>query len=610
MLWLVAAALAAEGTAGLEVVNLAVVEGCEVASHDVSLQCKKGACAMTESIALADPGCGARVAFEGRSLDGGPEPLVSVDSGLALPQPCESGLLCVKRPSHPIVVQRVVALSQGESTVGLLLADGSLEPTVTTAYEQQRAEGMTAVVGAPELKKPVELKVPKATRGARPTSVDYYGPVSAGLRDGPWEERHAARHPIARVVEYEEGIRVATGDWEAHTVVNDEGIARRVPELSECPREADIETSSGGFITQSCTWTDEEGAHVLVASFRTDPWQLVSIGGARNGRRDGESRDFWPDGSLRERATYYEGRRVGLLQRWHEAGGRAAEAMFRPDGGVLYERDWAEDGALTRESERVAGMGANLWVRTYQSGRLIELSEPIDALQTQRHQWVDGSWQVQVEEVRRTPPPYGACFADIDCETGSCVDGACRGLEAPASRLGRDRPFAVDSTLRQRVEERGRAGWARRSLFGDEGEGCVAVSIRPGMALVLDSELGTASPLLGLTGADDQGATWSTTLRERTATCVDEPTYVACEEGAGYRACPAGAVTVHELSTPPEPRAVQPPGDVVRCEASCPVSTCKEEAGRLAWFLRDRPLEGDAVEAIRVHWEQATCEAE
>ncbi|TNE89608.1 MAG: hypothetical protein EP330_10580 [Deltaproteobacteria bacterium] len=606
--WLIASALAADPAAGLATVQLARIEGCVVTSHEATLSCKKGACTLDETLTLQEPTCAARVAFDGPSLDGAPEPLVATATGVKLPEPCESGMLCVRGASHPIAVSRVVALSQGESSVGVVLAHGDVAPTVTTDYTQAAGEGSTVVTGAPALKKPAVLKVPKAMRSAKPTSVDYYGPVDKGLRDGLWEERHAARHPIARNVTYDLGIRVMTGPWEAHTVVDDEGIARRVPELAACPREATIETMSGGLITQSCMWSDDEGSHALVASFQPEPWRLVSIGEALNGRRQGEAREFWPDGSLRERATFFEGLAVGITERWHEDGTPAGRIQHRMDGGVQSERGWSTDGQLNLEADRVAGMGANLWVRRYEGGRLVEERRPLDGLQSVIHARRDGQWVTEQESVRRTPPPDGQCFADSDCDSGICLKTSCVSTPDPASYLEDVAWFTPEAGAVKALAEHGGNGWVSAELFGGEA-GCIEASARPGVGLTLDSSLGTVSRDLGIGFADEQGVTWTVGLAEKVASCVEDTDYLECGDG-GFQACEGARLMVHDPGTEPTFKKPRAPRRVGECGLDCGPRTCDAEADRVTWLLGERRVAAGEAGPVRLFWDKAACEAQ
>lgn len=610
LIWFVAGALA--GPEQLDTVELAKVDGCVVAEHSVTVACKKGACTLDETLTLQEPTCKAKVQFDGEALDGGHEPLVETASGSALPMPCGDDL-CVSGLVHPIRVSRVVPVSEVEGLLGFVLVPDAVTPTVETSFGQQSAfEGedglLIAVSEAGELKKPPVLKPSRDAKTAKPTSVDYYGPVDKGLRDGLWEERHYARHPISRQVTYDRGVRVDTGPWEAHTVVDDEGVARRVPQLAACPRDANIETMSGGLITQSCTWNDDEGSHALVASFRVEPWQLVSLGEALNGRRHGEAREFWPDGSLRERSTFYEGNAVGISEQWHESGERSGSIHYRFDGGVQGLTEWSAEGVVTREAERVPGMGANLWDRRYESGRLTEERLPIDALTTEIQSFSEGTFQLAEESISRTPPPDGQCFADVDCDSGICLKNACVATADPSSWLDGLESYAAPAEALTALDEHGRKAFVPAAAFGGD-TGCTEVNVRPGTALSLLATAGDLHRAVGLGSADADGALFDQPLTPLTASCVEHTEYLECGDG-GFQACENSALRVHAEGTEPSLDRRRPPRRVSDCGLECGTRVCAQEAGRVRWLLRDRYVVSGKAEPLRLFWDRATCEGE
>jgi antitoxin component YwqK of YwqJK toxin-antitoxin module len=71
---------------------------------------------------------------------------------------------------------------------------------------------------------------------------------------------------------------------------------------------------------------------------------LLSLETYRDGFRDGPTREWHEDGTLKAEGTNRHGVAVGTFRRWHPNGRLAVEKQFDDAGRLLGERRWDEDG--------------------------------------------------------------------------------------------------------------------------------------------------------------------------------------------------------------------------------------------------------------------------
>ncbi|MEU6915635.1 toxin-antitoxin system YwqK family antitoxin [Streptomyces olindensis] len=77
--------------------------------------------------------------------------------------------------------------------------------------------------------------------------------------------------------------------------------------------------------------------------------RLVSLDGYVDGYKNGPSREWYQDGTLRSEGTLREGMPVGEFREWHPNGALAARQVFADNGmTLLEEHTWDEQGRPTR----------------------------------------------------------------------------------------------------------------------------------------------------------------------------------------------------------------------------------------------------------------------
>ena len=241
----------------------AAASDCEIASHEIALTCKKGACRVEESLSYYKPDCRGRLYFEydAESVDA----LVETERGWVVAAPCSGAndRYCVEDVGASArVVRRWDMPALGAEAGFDVIHDGSASFTIKGAEAWDTNEGFSVRSTKPVKKAPTPSVWPEASN-AMAASSRFGGPLDRGLRDGTWLMVHTDGHPLMREMTYEQGVRVMLGDWQARTSTDSAGRVTPVPELSECPRDARVDTQLGKLLTQSCTWTTEAGLSLI-----------------------------------------------------------------------------------------------------------------------------------------------------------------------------------------------------------------------------------------------------------------------------------------------------------------------------------------------------------
>ncbi|TNE89574.1 MAG: hypothetical protein EP330_10885 [Deltaproteobacteria bacterium] len=464
---------------------------CELSGHRAELSCKKGVCVLEEQLTYYKPDCNGQIAFESSEVI---DPLVRTGDTWSVAEPCPEGR-CVDNVPNRATIRRVL-------TVGLdgsLVLDGKAEVSVGSGLTRTGSESRHEIRGKAPKGTPKLKPLPEAS-GAVARTPRFGGPLEDGLRHGLWLVPHPDGHPLVREVEYDHGVRVRYGEWEARTRTDANGRSLKVDELAGCPAGASIETALGTQLTQSCVWKDEDGDHALVASFDVQPWTLRSLERVRNGKRSGESRYFDARGQLERREHFQRDKRVGLAERFHANGALSERIDYREDGTIASRELYAANGqVLERTRNDVPGMADQEWSERYDpTGRLLEARVPLSAAVAERRTWTGTEYAVTTEERPWTTPETG-CAADLDCPGGKpeehlvgvCDAGVCRKVLDPAQHL-KDRqetPLRDPTPLLAKLQEAvgaGRSAWINPNLVNSPAHTCIEV--RVGGPTVLDGE--------------------------------------------------------------------------------------------------------------------------
>ncbi|MCO4747980.1 MAG: hypothetical protein KC912_24520 [Proteobacteria bacterium] len=485
MIWLILAS----AFAGIPTYEVATAE-CELQSHSVELSCKKGVCVVEERLRYYKPDCVGEVSFPEQEPV---EPILNWANEWVLPAPCSGERVCFSGVGNRAVVRRVLGMGESGSEHGLSFAASDASMDVRggglTVSDQ---DGWRAVASGGLKKSPKWVALKEAATARTPTS-SYGGPTEKGLRHGVWLASHPDGHPMVREIRYARGVRVESTPWQARTLTEVDGRVLHVDELDRCPSGATIDTTLGDRLTQSCAWSDVDGAHAIVATFQPEPWQLLSVETVLNGKRSGEAL-LYEGGALVSRQQYAADRVVGEGELWWPNGQLRERSLYAADGSIGAQETYDEIGRLrSKRVSDIRGLGGNPYeVRFDARGHKVEERLPLDAARSEHRVWTDGVLQL-TEASRDWTTPATGCAADIDCPAdpkkkgtvGVCEVGQCLSLPDPAnatkqaSYVPLRNGAPLEAALREAIGGARRA-WINPNLIQSRSRGCVEVSLQSG----------------------------------------------------------------------------------------------------------------------------------
>lgn len=108
---------------------------------------------------------------------------------------------------------------------------------------------------------------------------------------------------------------------------------------------------------------------------------------------------LYPDGSLKEKKSFYKGKKEGLVQKWDMAGTLRYEAKFSSNKREGVSKAWSEDGVLVSESNFLNGVVHGVQRKWYPSGKIFKKMNIVNGQEEDLQQvwWENGKLYVNYE---------------------------------------------------------------------------------------------------------------------------------------------------------------------------------------------------------------------